>query len=121
MQALRDMQLCQEGRHGALVGPRKWFQRWTTTKRSMHFELQALPGHKIANLNELDWRDVRDNFSEYFTDIKLYWDWDLEDTAKTLTFGRACQDDADYLPNVVTAVAKCLLALPPSFLSRRRH
>ena len=62
---------------------------------------------------------MRDNFPEYFYGIKLYWDWDLEDTAKTLTFGRACQDDADYLPNVVTAVAKCLLALPPSFLSRR--
>ena len=121
MQALRDTQLCQ-GAPWSSSGPTEAEVVSTVDDNEAIDALripQALPGHKIANLNELDWRDVRDNFSEYFYGIKLYWDRDLEDTAETLTFGRACQDDADYLPVAVIAVTKCLLALPPSFLSRR--
>ena len=77
----------------------------------------ALPGHKIDNLDEVDWRIVRDNFADYFYGIELIWDQDHQDLQ---IFGRACEDGEKYLEISVKCVAQCLLALPPAFLARRQ-
>ena len=91
MQALRDMQLCQGAPWN--LAPAEVVSTVDDNEAIDALRIpQALPGHDYANLNEMDWRDVRDNFSEYFYGIELHWDRDLEDTAKTLTFGRACQE-----------------------------
>eukprot|EP00949_MAST-11_sp_MAST-11-sp1_P003802 g3802.t1 len=116
MQALRDTLMCE----GA-----PWKASELVSAAEVHGDgvvdaLQiprALPGHKIDNLDELDWRVVRDNFADYFYGIELIWDQDHQDLQ---IFGRACEDGEKYLEISVKCVAQCLLALPPAFLARRQ-
>ena len=118
MQALRDTLMCEgavpwKANEGVNAGD--------TSGDGVVDALQiprALPGHTLENLDELDWRVVRDNFADYFYGIELFWDRDQPGPHQSI-YGRACNDDAEYLPIAVRIVARCLLALPPAFLARK--
>lgn len=108
MQALRDMQLCEGAPwrfHGYELATA--FVEVESEVEKLRIP-QALPGHKIENLEKLEWRDIRDNFADYFYGIELIWNRDPQEITDCCIFGHACKEDADYLRDAVTCVAQCL-------------
>ncbi len=121
MQALRDTLMCEGApwEPSELVSAAEVFGDGVVNAQRIP---RALPGHAIDNLDELDWRVVRENFSDYFFGIDLIWDQDLQDSqlaSQLSIFGSACDDKDESLQVVVNILVKCLLALPPAFLARK--
>ena len=97
--ALRDMQLC-EGTwkfHGCELATA--FVEVESEVEKLRIP-QALPGLRLEF--GLEWRDIRDNFADYFYGIELIWN---RDTEYRLLYLWACKEDADYLRDAVTCVA----------------